>query len=539
MTDEQKQQIALFRYGLIAPIVMKKISKPEKYSICKKILSQKYDIPCSKRDTINERTLRRYIAAFHNGGFNALLPGIRSDKGRLRCIDEKLQNKLLTLRSKNRELKCRKFYSNLIESGNISTTQISYTTFNRFLYKHDVFKSVVQKDSFICLMQKIMNSKNSIEDYREQIKIFIDFDKLKVYLYKGKLKERKKAMLVFSYYYGIPKLVICDFLDISIKTFGRYLKTLQTKGLDALFEKPSRRDNKFDNEEIKIKVFSVLHRPPSDFGFNRTTWKLFDLKSALRTEGCSVSRAVISKIVKNAGFKWRKAKVVLTSPDPEYKQKLESIQSILSNLKSNELFFSIDEYGPFAIKQIGGKMLLSPDQDNIIPQWQKSKGSLIITAALELSTNIITHFYSNKKNTNEMIKMMDILLEKYKEYKKIYLSWDAASWHISKKLSQHIEENNTNALVSGGCIVETAPLPSSAQFLNIIESVFSGMARAIIHNSDYESDTVAKIAIDRYFNERNKYFKENPKRAGQKIWGKERALCEFSEGSNCKDPKYR
>jgi hypothetical protein len=31
-------------------------------------------------------------------------------------------------------------------------------------------------------------------------------------------------------------------------------------------------------------------------------------------------------------------------------------------------------------------------------------------------------------------------------------------------------------------VAELAPLPSSAQFLNVIESVFSGRARAIIHN---------------------------------------------------------
>lgn len=33
----------------------------------------------------------------------------------------------------------------------------------------------------------------------------------------------------------------------------------------------------------------------------------------------------------------------------------------------------------------------------------------------------------------------------------------------------------------------TAPLPKRAQFLNVIESVFSGMARAVIQNSDYAS----------------------------------------------------
>ena len=51
--------------------------------------------------------------------------------------------------------------------------------------------------------------------------------------------------------------------------------------------------------------------------------------------------------------------------------------------------------------------------------------------------------------------------------------------------------------------MELAPLPSCAQFLNVIESVFSGMARAIIHNSDYESLAACKAAIDRHFAERN------------------------------------
>jgi hypothetical protein len=87
--------------------------------------------------------------------------------------------------------------------------------------------------------------------------------------------------------------------------------------------------------------------------------------------------------------------------------------------------------------------------------------------------------------------------------------------------------------------VKTAPLPAGAQFLNVIESVFSGMARAIIHNSDYPSIEAAKDAIDRYFADRNANFHRYPKRAGQRIWGKERVPTEFLEGQNCKDPQYR
>jgi DDE superfamily endonuclease len=164
---------------------------------------------------------------------------------------------------------------------------------------------------------------------------------------------------------------------------------------------------------------------------------------------------------------------------------------------------------------------------------------MILTAALELSRNQVTHFYSLKKNTDEMIKMADQLRSQYRTCTKIYLSWDAASWHISKKLFSHLDELNRQAVEEGFPVIETAPLPAGAQFLNVIESVFSGMARAILHNSDYPSAEAAREAIDRYFQERNEHFVRHPKRAGQKIGGQERVPGEFSEAHNCKDPLYR
>ena len=60
-------------------------------------------------------------------------------------------------------------------------------------------------------------------------------------------------------------------------------------------------------------------------------------------------------------------------------------------------------------------------------------------------------------------------------------------------------------------------LPAGAQFLNVIESIFSGMARAVIHNSNYKSKDDAKCAIDRYFTERNEYYRINPQRAGKQF----------------------
>jgi len=44
------------------------------------------------------------------------------------------------------------------------------------------------------------------------------------------------------------------------------------------------------------------------------------------------------------------------------------------------------------------------------------------------------------------------------------------------------------------------------------------MKKAVIHHSDYRSEDEMKMAISTHFVERNDYFRENPKRAGKKIW---------------------
>jgi hypothetical protein len=257
--------------------------------------------------------------------------------------------------------------------------------------------------------------------------------------------------------------------------------------------------------------------------------------------GRRVSVTRIGHIMKVAGFRWRKAKVVLTSNDPEYREKLDHLKGILSHLGENDRFFSIDEFGPFAVKMKGGKRLVAPGENPSVPQFQKSKGCLIITAALELSHNQVPHFYSKKKNTLEMVKLLEVLVAEYAKCRKLYFSWDAGSWHASKMLYETIEYHNAFAAAQEGKspLIELVPLPTSAQFLNVIESVFSGMARAIIHNSDYQSEHEAKAAIDRYFRERNAHFKENPKRAGDKIWGLERVPPAFAEDQNCKDSLFR
>jgi transposase len=363
-----------------------------------------------------------------------------------------------------------------------------------------------------------------------------DLSELSELIVKGRPQERARVMSVIARFKGIPAKMVADALQIHPRTVESHFRRYTQRGVVGLSSRKTPRCK--DVEGDKRRLFALVHSPPSAYGINRTSWKMDDLHEVLVARGHRMSHERIRRLIKATGFRWRKAKLVLTSKDPEYHAKVASITKILSRLRKDEAFFSVDEFGPFAVKQVGGRKWVAPSENCFIPQWQQAKGRLIITAALELATNQVTHFYSLKKNTDEMIKMADLLRNQYRHCTTIYLSWDAASWHISKRLSLHLEEMNRRTELEGCPVMRTAPLPVGSQFLNVIESVFSGMARAIIHNSDYSSVESARDAIDRYFEDRNTHFAEQPKRAGSKIWGNELVPSEFREGQNCKDPRY-
>src|SRR6516225_3226293 len=146
-----------------------------------------------------------------------------------------------------------------------------------------------------------------------------------------------------------------------------------------------RRAHRRENEQIQKAVFALLHEPPSAIGINRTTWRMVDLTKALRERGTPVCAQVVREITRSAGWRWRKARKVLTSNDPEYRQKVRHIQRVLGELQDSEAFFSIDEFGPFSVRAQGGRVLVAPGEVPTVPQYQKSKGCLIMTAALKLS----------------------------------------------------------------------------------------------------------------------------------------------------------
>jgi putative transposase len=96
--EERRTEIGLFRYGLIAPLLHRSLEPGEMTAYLRTCAAHSHHIPYSRRQTLHQDTIWRYLARFREGGFEALLPKPRADSGCSRKLPETIIRKALALR---------------------------------------------------------------------------------------------------------------------------------------------------------------------------------------------------------------------------------------------------------------------------------------------------------------------------------------------------------------------------------------------------------------------------------------------------------
>ena len=90
MDKEQKEEIALFRFGVISDLVSTRLDPGETTQLVREKSRQRWNIPYSNRTRLSESTIRRWLRLYENSGreLSSLYPANRSDRGKSRLIDE-------------------------------------------------------------------------------------------------------------------------------------------------------------------------------------------------------------------------------------------------------------------------------------------------------------------------------------------------------------------------------------------------------------------------------------------------------------------
>lgn len=100
--DELAQAVALFRYGLIADLIhLPKGNGNHLYQHLREKAGKEYSIPGSRRTKVEPETIRSWLKLYRAGGFEALRPKIRTDRGESRSIPRDVQDLLLSIKDDN------------------------------------------------------------------------------------------------------------------------------------------------------------------------------------------------------------------------------------------------------------------------------------------------------------------------------------------------------------------------------------------------------------------------------------------------------
>jgi len=99
--DEKAEKIALFRFALIAPLVLERLPRGELIRRAREVAEREYDIPFSQRRRVCVDTLLHWSVRYRTGGLEALAPKRRSDRGKARVITPQLAELIERLKREN------------------------------------------------------------------------------------------------------------------------------------------------------------------------------------------------------------------------------------------------------------------------------------------------------------------------------------------------------------------------------------------------------------------------------------------------------
>lgn len=140
MKDSETQyahDIALFRYGVIAELIHLPPATKGLYARIAQLADRDYTVPGSERTRFAPETIRHWLKRYRHGGFDALLPKPRADRGRSRAIPDALAEQLLSLKEHNPKLSVRLLIHQARADGAVpDSIALPPATVHRLLKRH-------------------------------------------------------------------------------------------------------------------------------------------------------------------------------------------------------------------------------------------------------------------------------------------------------------------------------------------------------------------------------------------------------------------
>lgn len=155
--DDKAEQIALFRYGLIAPLVLETLPRGELTRRAQQIASRLYDFPHTQRRQVSVDTLLEWTLRYRRQGLDGLKPKPRQDRGQMRAITPETAALIERLKRENPARTGTALLTQLSlqdKGSDQESGQLSPSTLYRFLRAHGLTERQLMQQKAAAITHK-------------------------------------------------------------------------------------------------------------------------------------------------------------------------------------------------------------------------------------------------------------------------------------------------------------------------------------------------------------------------------------------------
>ncbi|MBQ1431292.1 MAG: DDE-type integrase/transposase/recombinase [Firmicutes bacterium] len=133
MEDNKKEEMALFRYSLIAPLVAGTYTEGSKAEYYRNIAGKEYVLPDGTTTTFSASTIKKWYIMYGKEKLQALITKERSDIGKSRTLTEEMCLAIDALKEQFPHITGVKIYEKLVENGIVKQSEVSIDSVYRYL----------------------------------------------------------------------------------------------------------------------------------------------------------------------------------------------------------------------------------------------------------------------------------------------------------------------------------------------------------------------------------------------------------------------
>ena len=136
MTEEERDQEALFRHAILGDLLSRNLRRGQLRVGLKQLAQQTYRDHHGRSRRVAYKTLEEWFYKYRNGGFDALKPRPRSDRNKSRILPEDIQQLILEMKREDPGRSAKLILRELELAGRIGPGQASVSMVQRLLRRH-------------------------------------------------------------------------------------------------------------------------------------------------------------------------------------------------------------------------------------------------------------------------------------------------------------------------------------------------------------------------------------------------------------------